>query len=51
MTDPDVVTNWRRVEGWIRHAGDDARIAHGCLALDPPARGGAAYHCQQAAEK
>ena len=51
MTGPDPVTRWRRVEGWIRHAGDDARIARGCLGLDSPALGGAAYHCQQAAEK
>jgi HEPN domain-containing protein len=51
MIDPDPLARWGRVEGWIRHAGDDARIARGCLGFDPPARGGAAYHCQQAAEK
>ncbi len=51
MTDLDPRDRWHRVEGWIRHAGDDARIARGCLALDPPAYGGAAYHCQQASEK
>jgi uncharacterized protein len=51
MNDPDPPTRWRRVEGWIHHAADDARIARGCLGLDPPANGGAAYHCQQAAEK
>jgi hypothetical protein len=51
MIDPDALDRWHRVEGWIRHAADDARIACGCLGLDPPARGGAAYHCQQAAEK
>ena len=51
MTEPDPPERWHRVEGWIRHAGDDARIALGCLALDPPACGGAAYHCQQGAEK
>jgi len=51
MSGPDPLDRWHRVEGWIRHAADDARIACGCLALDPPARGGAAYHCQQAAEK
>ena len=51
MTDPEHVARWHRVEGWIRHAGDDVRIARGCLGLDPPAFGGAAYHCQQAAEK
>ena len=51
MTEPNPPDRWRRVEGWIRHAADDARIARGCFALDPPAFGGAAYHCQQAAEK
>jgi HEPN domain-containing protein len=51
MSDRDPLTRWRRVEGWIRHAADDVRIARGCLGLDPPAHGGAAYHCQQAAEK
>ncbi|MGA3401747.1 MAG: HEPN domain-containing protein [Acetobacteraceae bacterium] len=51
MTDPDRLARWHRVDGWIRHAGDDARIARGCLGFDPPALGGAAYHCQQAAEK
>ncbi len=51
MTDPEDLARWHRVEGWMRHAGDDVRIARGCLGLDPPALGGAAYHCQQAAEK
>src|ERR1700733_4605054 len=51
MTDPDLLDRWRLVEGWLRHAGDDARIARGCLDLAPPAHGGAAYHCQQAVEK
>jgi hypothetical protein len=51
MIDPDPLDRWRRVEGRIGHAADDARIACGCLGLDPPARGGAAYHCQRAAEK
>jgi len=51
MTDPDDLARWRKAEGWLRHAGEDARIARGCLGLAPPALGGAAYHCQQAAEK
>jgi HEPN domain-containing protein len=51
MTEPDPLLRWRRVEGWMRHAQDDVRIARGCLGLDPPALGGATYHCQQAAEK
>jgi HEPN domain-containing protein len=51
MTGPDPLARWHRVEGWVRHARDDAPIARGCLGLDPSARGGAACHCQQAAEK
>jgi hypothetical protein len=51
MTDPDDQARWHRVEAWMHHAWDDARIARGRLGLDPPALGGAAYHCQQAAEK
>jgi hypothetical protein len=51
MIGPDPIARWHRVEAWLRHAEDDARIGLGCLRLDPPARGGAAYHCQQAAEK
>jgi HEPN domain-containing protein len=35
----------------MRHAAEDARIARGLLHFDPPSLGGAAYHCQQAAEK
>jgi HEPN domain-containing protein len=51
MTEPDPYDRWRQVQGWMRHATEDVRIARGCLGLDPPALGGAAYHCQQAAEK
>jgi HEPN domain-containing protein len=51
MTAPDPALVWQRVEGWMRHAQEDARMARGLLHLDPPALGGAAYHCQQAAEK
>ena len=35
----------------MRHAEEDARIARACLHMDPPSPGGAAFHCQQAAEK
>jgi HEPN domain-containing protein len=35
----------------MRHAQEDARMARGLLDLNPPSFGGAAYHCQQAAEK
>ncbi len=51
MTAPDPSRVWQRVEGWMRHAAEDARMARGLLHMEPPARGGAAYHCQQAAEK
>lgn len=51
MSEADARARWRRVESWIRHAEDDARIAQGCIGLVPPSLGGAAYHCQQAAEK
>ena len=51
MTGPDPSRRWQRVEAWMRHAAEDARIAHACLHIVPPSRGGAAFHCQQAAEK
>ena len=41
----------REAAGWLVIAREDVRVARACLALDPPARGVAAYHCQQAAEK
>jgi HEPN domain-containing protein len=41
----------REAAGWLSIAREDIRVARACLALDPPARGVAAYHCQQAAEK
>ena len=51
MSGPDPADIWDRVLAWLRHAQEDARIARGCLDLVPPSFGGAAYHCQQAAEK
>ena len=41
----------REAAGWLAVAREDVRVAHACLALNPPALGVAAYHCQQAAEK
>lgn len=41
----------REAAGWLAIAREDLRVAGACLALDPPARGMAAYHCQQATEK
>jgi HEPN domain-containing protein len=51
MSGPDPAVLWLRVQGWIRHAAEDERIARGCLGFDPPSLGGAAFRCQQAAEK
>ena len=39
------------VAAWLRAAREDVRIAEACLGLAEPATGGAAFHCQQAAEK
>jgi HEPN domain-containing protein len=46
-------TETRRHEAarWLAIAKEDARVARGCLRLEIPAPGSAAYHCQQAAEK
>jgi HEPN domain-containing protein len=36
---------------WWSVATEDLRVARARLAMDPPSRGNAAYHCQQSAEK
>lgn len=51
MSDPDPAELWREVLGWLLVAGNDRRVAQLCLDASPPAWEGAAYHCQQAAEK
>lgn len=51
MTEADPLLRWGRVERWIEYAEVDVRIAAACMNMNPPTRGGAAYHCQQAAEK
>ena len=51
MSAPDPAELWREVLAWIRVAGNDLRIAELCLNAEPPASEGAAFHCQQAAEK
>ena len=51
MSDPDPAELWREVLGWLRVAENDRRVAQLCLDATPPAWEGAAYHCQQAAEK
>jgi HEPN domain-containing protein len=51
MNGAEAIERRREAAGWLQIAREDVRVAHACLALDPPARGVAAYHCQQAAEK
>jgi HEPN domain-containing protein len=51
MKAPDPRALWEAVEGWREAAAEDRRVAASCLALDPPVRGAAAFHCQQAIEK
>jgi HEPN domain-containing protein len=51
MSEPDPAELWQEVLGWLRVADNDRRIAQLCLDATPPAWEGAAYHCQQAAEK
>jgi HEPN domain-containing protein len=51
MNGNDAAERRREAAGWLAIAREDLRVAHACLSLDPPARGVAAYHCQQAAEK
>jgi HEPN domain-containing protein len=51
MSGPDPADTREEVVGWLRVATADRRVARLCLDADPPARDGAAFHCQQAAEK
>ena len=51
MKSADPRTLWEAVEDWLEVAAEDRRVAATCLALDPPVRGAAAFHCQQAIEK
>jgi uncharacterized protein len=51
MKGADPHARWEAVEGWLEAAAEDRRMAAAGLALDPPARGAAAFHCQQAIEK
>src|SRR3954468_20464843 len=41
----------REAARWLAIAEEDVRVSRGCLTLEIPAPGSAAYHCQQAAEK
>ena len=51
MKSADPRTLWEAVEDWLEVAAEDRRVAATCLALDPPVRGAAAFHCQKAIEK
>jgi len=41
----------REAKRWLVIVDEDLRVSRACLAIDDPAPGSAAYHCQQAAEK
>jgi HEPN domain-containing protein len=51
MKAPDPRARWQAVDDWLAVANEDRRVAAICIAADPPLRGIAAFHCQQAAEK
>jgi uncharacterized protein len=51
MRSPDPRERWRAVEDWLAIAREDRRVTAACIAMDPPMRGIAAFHCQQAVEK
>ena len=51
MNADDALERRREAARWLVIAGEDARVARGCLQMEPPAVGVAAYHCHQAAEK
>ena len=51
METPDPRVRWQAVDDWLAVANEDRRVAALCLAADPPLRGVAAFHCQQAVEK
>jgi HEPN domain-containing protein len=51
MRAADPQARWAAAERWLVSADNDRRTVVACLAADPPLRGSAAFHCQQAAEK
>jgi HEPN domain-containing protein len=51
MSGDDASERRREAASWLAIAREDVRVARGCMSLNPPAYGVAAYHCQQAAEK
>jgi HEPN domain-containing protein len=48
---PDPRARWEAVDDWLAVAEEDRRVAAACITMDPPLRGVAAFHCQQAVEK
>ena len=51
MKPPDPHARWDAVERWLAVAAHDRQAVAVCMAADPPLRGIAAFHCQQAVEK
>jgi HEPN domain-containing protein len=51
MKAPDPHARWEAVERWLVVAANDRKTVAACMAADPPLRGSAAFHCQQAIEK
>jgi HEPN domain-containing protein len=51
MKAPDPQARWQAVNDWLAVAQEDRRVAAVCIEMDPPMRGVAAFHCQQAVEK
>lgn len=51
MKSPDPRARWEAVDDWLAVAQEDRRVAAACIEMDPPMRGIAAFHCQQAVEK
>jgi uncharacterized protein len=51
MKPPDPHARWEAVERWLAVAINDRKTVAACMTADPPLRGSAAFHCQQAIEK
>jgi HEPN domain-containing protein len=51
MTGADPREVWEAVDDWLALAREDRRVAAACIEMEPPMRGIAAFHCQQAVEK
>src|SRR5690348_6050168 len=51
MKAPDPRARWEAVDGWLAVGQEDRRVAAACIAMEPPLRGIAAFHCPQAVEK